>query len=68
LIHIFREWIKNQQNPEWAEKNYLSSETLIEATNIKNELLKIAKENGGDILLSKPIKLKGAAFDFIISL
>lgn len=28
---------------------------------------KIARENGGDLTISKPIRLKGAAFDFIIS-
>lgn len=29
---------------------------------------KIARENGGDLTISKPIRLQGAAFDFIISL
>lgn len=29
---------------------------------------KIARENGGDLTISNPLRLKGAAFDFIISL
>jgi signal transduction histidine kinase len=29
---------------------------------------KIARENGGDLTVSKPLRLQGAAFDFIISL
>ncbi len=29
---------------------------------------KIARENGGELKLSEPLKLKGAAFDFIISI
>ncbi len=45
LLNIFDSWIKNEKRPEWAISNFLSIETLDEATNIREELLDIAKQN-----------------------
>lgn len=45
LLNIFDSWIKNEKRPEWAISNFLSVETLDEATNIREELLDIAKQN-----------------------
>lgn len=45
LINVYQNWIKNNQDIQWAEQNFLSTETLIEATNIRQELLEIAREN-----------------------
>ncbi|BDQ04670.1 MAG: hypothetical protein KatS3mg084_0188 [Candidatus Dojkabacteria bacterium] len=45
LLNIFNSWIQNEKRPEWAISNFLSIETLDEATNIREELLDIAKQN-----------------------
>jgi HrpA-like RNA helicase len=45
LLKIFNLWQEHEMRPEWAESQFLSSETLDEATNIREELLQIASEN-----------------------
>ena len=45
LLKVFNLWIKHEKRPEWASENFLSAETLDEATNIREELLEIAKQN-----------------------
>jgi HrpA-like RNA helicase len=46
ILKIWKQWIKAGKNEEWAKANYLSAETLEEATNIRDELLEIAEKNG----------------------
>ncbi len=45
LLKIFKNWQHSGNRPEWAQENYLSPETLDEATNIRQELLDICKQN-----------------------
>lgn len=45
LLNIYHKWIKADKSEKWCDDNYLSYETLIEADNIKSELLEIAEEN-----------------------
>jgi hypothetical protein len=49
LLKIWKQWIKYHMQPEWANQHYLSADTLIEATNIRDELLEIAAKNGLNI-------------------
>lgn len=46
LLKIFANWERNEMQPAWAEHNFLSAETLQEATNIRGELIEIAEQNG----------------------
>lgn len=46
LLNIYEMWNKHDRSEEWSAENFLNSETLIEAANIKEELLDIAGTNG----------------------
>ncbi|MFW5720484.1 MAG: helicase-related protein [Candidatus Dojkabacteria bacterium] len=45
-LNIWNRWQCNKDNPGWADKHYLSSETLEEAANILEELLEISAKSG----------------------
>ncbi len=46
ILKIWKLWLKNEMRHEWAEMMYLSSETLDEGANIREELLDIVRKSG----------------------
>ena len=46
ILNVWKEYVKNNYDSEWAKKNYLNEKSLEEAKNVRLELLDILTKHG----------------------